>query len=137
MVGASPRGGGAPVPGRPPGDGGSGRGDADEALARVVRSTWRTLGRYHALVAINTQQHGDAELRERHSSVLAALEPLIARGQVDGTFRADVPAEWHLSMLLALIHAASGELRAGRITDVVAEVAHGRPQRRAPSWCPC
>jgi TetR/AcrR family transcriptional regulator, mexCD-oprJ operon repressor len=99
------------------------RGDPADALARVVGASWRRLGRYHALVAINTQQHGDAELRERHSSVLAALEPLIARGQVDGTFRADVPAAWHLSMLLALIHAASGELRAGRITDVEAEVA--------------
>ena len=30
------------------------RGDPAEALARVVAATWRTLGRYHALVAINT-----------------------------------------------------------------------------------
>ena len=93
------------------------RGDPAEALARVVAATWRTLGRYHALVAINTQQHGHAELRRRHSSVLATLEPLIERGQADGTFRADVPAAWHLSMLLALMHAASGELGAGRVED--------------------
>src|SRR6476469_9654410 len=31
------------------------RGDAGEALQRVVESAWRTLGRYHALVAINTR----------------------------------------------------------------------------------
>ena len=31
------------------------RGDAAEALARVVAASWRRLGRYHALVAINTQ----------------------------------------------------------------------------------
>src|SRR5215216_918152 len=30
------------------------RGDPADALARVVAATWRTLGRYHALVAINT-----------------------------------------------------------------------------------
>jgi AcrR family transcriptional regulator len=88
-----------------------------EALARVVTASWRTLGRYHALVAINTQQHGHAELRRRHSSVLAMLEPLIERGQADGTFRADAPAAWHLSMLMALVHAASGELGAGRVDD--------------------
>jgi AcrR family transcriptional regulator len=99
------------------------RGDADEALARVVQSTWRTLGRYHALVAINTQQHGHAELQAKHHGVLAALQPLIERGQRDGKFRADVPAAWHLSMLLALMHAASGELHAGNVTDADAEPA--------------
>ena len=94
-----------------------------EALARVVDASWQRLGRYHALVAINTQQHGHAELRQRHSPVLATLEPLIMRGQADGTFRVDVPAAWHLSMVMALIHAASGELSAGRLNDADAGTA--------------
>ena len=68
-------------------------------------------------MAVNTQQHGHEELRERHASVLDKLEPLIERGQADGSFRADVPVAWHLSMLLALIHAASGELGAGRVDE--------------------
>jgi TetR/AcrR family transcriptional repressor of mexCD-oprJ operon len=93
------------------------RGDPAEALARIVEASWQRLGRYHALVAINTQQHGHDELRRRHSTVLETLEPLIERGQADGVFRADVPAGWHLSMLMALIHAASGELGAGRMSD--------------------
>jgi len=99
------------------------RGDPADALARVVAASWRRLGRYHALVAINTQQQGHAELRERHSSVLAAVEPLIERGQADGTFRADVPAAWHLGMLMAVIHAASGEVGAARVSDAQAEPA--------------
>jgi len=99
------------------------RGDPADALARVVAASWRRLGRYHALVAINTHQHGHDELRERHSSVLGALEPLIERGQADGSFRADVPVTWHLSMVMALIHAASGELGARRVTDADAEPA--------------
>ena len=98
------------------------RGDPAEALARVVATSWQTLGRYHALVAINTQ-HGHAELRQRHSSVLAILQPLIERGQADGTFRADVPAAWHMSMLMALMHAASGELGAGHVEDADAGTA--------------
>jgi AcrR family transcriptional regulator len=100
-----------------------GRGDADEALARVVRSTWRTLGRFHALVAINTQQHGHAELHAKHHAVLARLAPLVDRGQADGRFRADVSVAWHLSMLLALVHAASGEIQAERVSDADAEPA--------------
>src|SRR4051794_8260799 len=92
------------------------RGDPADALARVVAASWRRLGRYHALVAINPPQHGHDELRRRHSSVLTALEPLIERGQADGSFRADVPVAWHLSMVMALIHAASGELGARRVS---------------------
>ena len=98
------------------------RGEPADALRRVVSSAWATLGRYHALVAINTQLPQPA-LRARHHTVLATLEPLIERGQRAGIFRADVPAPWHLSMLLALIHAASAELRAGRITEDKAEEA--------------
>jgi len=90
------------------------RGDPADALRRVVTEAWRTLGRYHALVAINTRLP-DADLHHRHGAVFAALESLIERGQRTGAFRKDVPAAWHLSMLVALIHAASAELRAERL----------------------
>jgi len=90
------------------------RGDPADALRRVVTEAWRTLGRYHALVAINTRLP-DAELHQRHGKVFAALQALIERGQRTGAFRKDVPAGWHLSMLVALIHAASAELRAERL----------------------
>ena len=68
-------------------------GEPDEALARILRVAWRILGRYHALVAITTQLP-QAELRSKHHSVLARLEPLIVRGQADRSFRSDVPASW-------------------------------------------
>jgi AcrR family transcriptional regulator len=90
------------------------RGDPADALRRVVTEAWRTLGRYHALVAINTRLP-EAELHQRHGKVFTALQALIERGQRTGAFRKDVPAAWHLSMLVALIHAASAELRAERL----------------------
>jgi TetR/AcrR family transcriptional regulator, mexCD-oprJ operon repressor len=43
------------------------------------------------------------------------LAPLIERGQRDGAFRRELPAHWHLAMILAIVHAASAELRAGRL----------------------
>jgi AcrR family transcriptional regulator len=97
-------------------------GEPVDALRRVVATTWEKLGRYHPLVAINTQLP-QAELRRRHALVLGALQPLIERGQKEGQFRADVPAAWHLSMLLALIHAASAEVQAGRLAATEAESA--------------
>jgi hypothetical protein len=42
---------------------------------------------------------------------------------VKGAFRTDVPAEWHLSMLMALVHAGSAEMRAGRLRPDKAEIA--------------
>ena len=92
-------------------------GDATAALGRVVGATWRTLGRYHALVAINTGAQTHEELHHRHGSVLGTLVPLIERGQASGEFRSDVPAAWHLAMAMALIHAGSGELRSGHVTE--------------------
>ena len=67
------------------------RGEPAEALARLIATAWRTMGRYHALVAINAGLP-QAELHAKHGPVLASLEPLIERGQRDGTFRDDVPA---------------------------------------------
>ena len=99
------------------------RSDPAAALARVVAATWRTIDRYHTLIAINTAEHTHEELHDRHGSVLGELLPLIQRGQADGAFRTDVPAEWHLSMVMALIHAGSAELRAGRVSDDNAEAA--------------
>jgi AcrR family transcriptional regulator len=98
------------------------RGEPAEALGRILTTAWRTLGRFHALVEINTRLP-QAELHRRHQAVLAALQPLIERGQRQRSFRADVPAAWHLAMSLALIHAASAELRAGRVPPEQIEAA--------------
>jgi len=97
-------------------------GDPAEALRRVVTAAWRALGRFHTLVEVNARLP-HADLHAMHQPVLGVLVPLIDRGQRDGTFRADVPVIWHLSMLLALIHAASGELSAGRMPQAAVEAA--------------
>ena len=87
------------------------RGAPAEALARVVTSAWRTLGRYHRLVEINARLP-QTELHAKHGPVLGVLEPLIERGQRDGEFRADVSPAWHLAMVLAIVHTASAALEA-------------------------
>ena len=89
----------------------------------MVAATWRTLGRYHALIAVNTGAQTHEELHHRHGSVLGTLLPLVERGQADGVFRTDVPAGWHLAMVMALIHAGSAELRARRVPEADAEAA--------------
>ena len=115
------------------------RGDPVEALRRVISAAWQTLSRYHALVTINTRRTYHA-IREHHGPALAALQPLIERGQHAAAFRADVPASWHLAMLLALIHAASAELRNGSITENNVEsalLAAVIGAVRTPTEAPC
>src|SRR4051794_5701426 len=113
------------------------RGEPEEALERVLRATWHQLSRFHALLAINMARLSPQELRRRHLPIMAHFEPLIERGQQDGTFRNDVPISWHLAVTRALVHTASAELQGGRIgedeveqtmiTTVLAAV--GDPQR--------
>ena len=98
------------------------RGDPADALQRVVTAAWRTLGRFHTLVEVNARLP-HADLHAMHQPVLAIMVPLIERGQRDGTFRGDVPVAWHLSMLLALVHAASSELSVGRMPQAAVEAA--------------
>ena len=98
------------------------QGDPVDALCRVVAAGWQSLGRFHALVAINMRRP-QSGLHDVHRPVLALLQPLVERGQADGAFRADVPVSWHVSAVLALIHSASGQVRDGGMTPEAVETA--------------
>jgi len=100
-----------------------GEGEPREALERVLTTGWRKLDRLHSLIALNSARLSSEEFHRRHMPFIAAIAPLIERGQEQGAFRRDVPTAWHLSMLLAIVHAASGELRSGRIDESRVEAA--------------
>jgi TetR/AcrR family transcriptional regulator, mexCD-oprJ operon repressor len=99
------------------------RGEPVEALARVLRATWRQLAQFHGLLALNTARLSAEELHRRHLPVLDQLEPLIERGQEQGVFRPDLPVAWHLAVCRAIVHAASHEIQAGRLPEPEAEAA--------------
>jgi AcrR family transcriptional regulator len=90
-------------------------GEPEEALERVLRATWLKLSDFHALLAINTSRLSAKELHRRHQPVMTLFVPLIERGQRKGVFRSDLPVSWHLAMVRAIVHAASAEVRSGRI----------------------
>ncbi len=97
-------------------------GDPLEALERVLSAAWQVLARHHALVVINTRGESEA-VREMHGPVLGPLEPLLRRGQDAGVFDAEVNTDWLLTVTLELIHAASREITAGRMSHDEAEAA--------------
>jgi TetR/AcrR family transcriptional regulator, mexCD-oprJ operon repressor len=97
------------------------RGEPKEALERVLRATWKELGRFHALLAINIGRLSVEELHRRHLPMTSQIVPLIERGQKEGVFQSDVSALWHVAVIRAIVHTASAELRSGRISEAEVE----------------
>jgi AcrR family transcriptional regulator len=97
------------------------RGDPAEALARVLRATWRQLAQFHGLLALNTARLSAEELHRRHRPVLDQLQPLLERGQKAGVLRSDLPVSWLLAVTRSIVHTASHEIRSGRLPDSEAE----------------
>jgi AcrR family transcriptional regulator len=97
------------------------RGDPKQALERVLRATWKELGRFHALLAINIGRLSVEELHRRHLPMTTQLWPLIERGQKKGVFRSDVSALWLVAVIRSIVHTASAELRSGRISEAEVE----------------
>jgi TetR/AcrR family transcriptional regulator, mexCD-oprJ operon repressor len=46
---------------------------------------------------------------------MARVERLIARGQVQGEFRTDLPRSWLVATFYSLMHSAAEEVDAGRL----------------------
>ena len=99
------------------------RGEPQEALERVLGATWLKLSDFQALLAINTGRLSAKELHRRHQPVMTLFVPLIERGQKKGIFRSDLPVSWHLAIIRAIAHAASAEVRSGRITEAEVQPA--------------
>ena len=97
------------------------RGEPVEALERVIRATWKELSQFHGVLAINIGRLSPTELRRRHLPMTTQFIPLLERGQADGVFRSDVSAEWLIAVIRAIVHLASTELQAGRISQADVE----------------
>jgi AcrR family transcriptional regulator len=90
-------------------------GPADEALERFIATSWQYLGRYQAMAqAVSERLRAEAVTRT-HQAAYQALSSLLARGQAEGSFRTDLPADWLAHASIALMHACTDGIRAGRI----------------------
>lgn len=96
-------------------------GDPVDALRRLVAASWRVVHRFRAILAAAERELPPAAIREHHERHVARLTELIDRGQRDGAFRQDVPAEWLVAASMALMHTGAEEVRAGRLDDDIAD----------------
>ena len=90
-------------------------GPAPEALARLIRSSWRIVDRHRSLLAAAQRDLPPARIRHHHDRAMARVERLIARGQDQGAFRRDLPRPWLVATFYGVLHGAAEEVDAGRL----------------------
>jgi AcrR family transcriptional regulator len=91
-------------------------GDERQALARLIRSSWRIVEQSRLLLFAAQLELPADRIREYHHRPLDRLEGLIKRGRRNKTFRTDLPASWLVSVFYNVIHGAADEINAGRLT---------------------
>lgn len=95
-------------------------GPAEVALERLVRVGWEQLARH---LDIARAAHGDLSIDALHVHHIEAerlITQLVERGQAEGAFRHDLPAQWLASTCLAVIHSAAGLVNSGRMSSPAA-----------------
>ena len=90
-------------------------GPADDALRRLLRSSWQVLDRHLRLFEVAQRELGPARLREHHDPAVTRIERLLARGREEGAFRADLPLSWLVTCVYTLLHAAADDVNNGRL----------------------
>jgi AcrR family transcriptional regulator len=90
-------------------------GPAGEALERMLAASWQYLGRYEAMAKAVSELLTPEAVTRTHQAAFQTIGALLTRGQAEGTFRTDLPADWLVHASIALMHECSDSIRAGRI----------------------
>lgn len=90
-------------------------GDARDALARLLASSWSLVAESAALVEAAQGVLPAGRLRELHTAPARRVEDLIRRGQEQGVFRTDLPIPWLIGAVHYILKGAAEEHRAGRV----------------------
>jgi len=98
-------------------------GEPLDALVRLVGSSWQQVEANSAALDAALAALGTEHVRSSHDAVLARVRELIERGQVSGSFRADLSADWLTAVVYSTLHTACAEVAAGRLSPQRAESA--------------
>lgn len=91
-------------------------GDPRDALGRLLEATWHLTHRFGALVVAASQSLSPEQIRRAHDEPAARVRTLLERGRGAGEFRDDVPIDWQISVIQAILHGASAAVHRGEIT---------------------
>jgi TetR/AcrR family transcriptional regulator, mexCD-oprJ operon repressor len=90
-------------------------GDPRQALRALIESSWRLIADAGAVLEAAQSALPPGRIRELHAKQAGRVEALIRRGQSEGSFRADLPATWLVSVLYHLLKGAAADVASGRL----------------------
>jgi TetR/AcrR family transcriptional regulator, mexCD-oprJ operon repressor len=89
--------------------------DPRQALRALIESSWRLIADAGAVLEAAQSALPPGRIRELHTKQARRVEALIRRGQSEGSFRADLPATWLVSVLYHLLKGAAADVASGRL----------------------
>jgi AcrR family transcriptional regulator len=98
-------------------------GPAVDALLALLDVSWQLLERYPLLLHESAASADPAEDRSRHEPIRARFERLLRRGRDTGQFTTEQSLDWQVAAIMALGHAAGGEVGAARMGPEEASAA--------------
>jgi TetR/AcrR family transcriptional repressor of mexCD-oprJ operon len=91
-------------------------GDPRDAMVRLLTATWHLTHRFGGIVIAAGQVLPPEEMRRAHEGPARRVRALLERGRAAGRFDANAPVEWQITMIQAVLHAASAAVYRGEIT---------------------
>jgi TetR/AcrR family transcriptional regulator, mexCD-oprJ operon repressor len=91
-------------------------GDPGEAFKRLVDATWQVTLRSGSLIVAADKALPVSTVRDAHAGGLEdRVRNLFVVGQRSGAFRSDLPSDWLVAVLHAVLHTAANEIDAERL----------------------
>jgi AcrR family transcriptional regulator len=88
---------------------------ADRALERMIAAAWHHLSRNEAMAQAVSELLSPEAVTRTHRAAFAGISQLVRRGQAEGSFRTDLPADWLAHASIALLHQCNDGVMTGRM----------------------
>lgn len=90
-------------------------GDPRDGLRALVESGWLLIAQAASVLQAAQTALPSGRVKELHTKPEQRVHDLIRRGQAEGVFRADIPADLLASVLHHILHGAATDVAAGRL----------------------
>ncbi len=91
-------------------------GDPVEAMDRLIGATWELTHRFGARVVAAERTLPAERIQVLHQAPAERVRGLLERGRSDGVFRTDMPVDWQLAAIQALVHGGVEAVYRGELT---------------------
>ncbi|MEU7996193.1 TetR/AcrR family transcriptional regulator [Micromonospora sp. NPDC049060] len=95
-------------------------GDPRDALRVLIRSSWLLIAQSSAVLEAAQASLPPERVHQLHAEPARRVDQLIRRGQDEGVFRVDLPANWLTSVLHHIMKGAAADVASGQVDRAAA-----------------